>query len=286
MASVKSFFDPATFSFTHVLSDPATNRAAIIDPVCDFDQSAGRLSRTTADQLLDYVAAAGLQVDWVLETHVHADHLSAGRYLCRRLGAQLAIGCEVVRVQRHFARTFNAGAGFCANGSQFDRLLAEGDELSVGELTLSVMHTPGHTPACVTYVVEDMAFVGDTLFMPDYGTARCDFPDGDARTLYRSIQRLLALPDSTRLYLCHDYGTETRKEFCGVTTVADQRQHNLHLARDEDEFVRFRQCRDATLNAPRLLYPAVQYNMRGGALPAPECNGQHYFKIPLSVTGG
>lgn len=281
--TVESFFDPSTFSYSYVVSDLQSRRAAIIDSVLDYEPASGRTSTDSADLILDYVERERLTVDWILETHVHADHLSAARYLQTRVGGQIAIGDQINCVQRMFGRVFNAEPEFARDGSQFDRLFADGDQFMIGSLAVDVMHTPGHTPACVTYVIGATAFVGDTLFMPDYGTARADFPGGNARFLYRSIQRIFALPSATVLYLCHDYGTATRTEFRGQTTVADERDNNvqIHDGISEREYVEFRQGRDATLTAPKLLYPAVQFNMRGGALPPPEANGQAYFKIPV-----
>ncbi len=284
-ATVASFFAPGTFSYSYVVSDPATRKAAIIDTVLDYEPASGRTSTDSADLILDYIERERLSVEWILETHVHADHLSAARYLKTKTGGLIAVGAQINCVQRMFGKIFNAEPEFAKDGSQFDRLLADGDQLMIGSLLIEVMHTPGHTPACVTYVIGDAAFVGDTLFMPDYGTARADFPGGSARVLYRSIQRILALPPSTTLYLCHDYGTATRTEFRGQTTVADERANNIHIHEGvtEREFVEFRQARDATLNAPKLLYPAVQFNMRGSTLPPPEANGQSYFKIPVGA---
>lgn len=282
-ATVESFFDPSTFSYSYVVSDPESRKAAIIDSVFDYEPASGHTSTDSADLILDYLERKRLSVEWILETHVHADHLSAAQYLKTKVGGQTAIGNQINCVQRMFGKIFNAEPEFATDGSQFDRLFADGDRFTIGSLSVQVMHTPGHTPACVTYVLDNMAFVGDTLFMPDYGTARADFPGGNARFLYRSIQRIFALPASTTLYLCHDYGTETRTEFRGQTTVADERDNNIqvHVGITEREFVEFRQTRDVTLNAPKLLYPAVQFNMRGSTLPPPEENGQSYFKIPV-----
>lgn len=281
--TVKSFFDPNTFSYSYVVWDPQTQCAAIIDSVFDYQPASGSLSTYSADLILDYVKRQQLSVEWILETHVHADHLSAARYLKSQIGGRIAIGNQIHCVQRMFGKIFNAEPQFAVDGSQFDRLFADEDQFKIGSLCVQVLHTPGHTPACVTYVIGDIAFVGDTLFMPDYGTARADFPGGNARFLYRSIQRIFALPATTTLYLCHDYGTASRPEFCGQTTVADEIRSNIqiHEGISEPEFVEFRQTRDATLNAPKLLYPAVQFNMRGSALPPPEQNGQSYFKIPV-----
>lgn len=281
---VTTFFDEATFTATHVVREPAGTAAAIVDPVLDFDPASGRTSTKSADALIAYVQERGLKVEWILETHAHADHLSAGDYLRRTLGAKIAIGAEIGRVQQGFARLFNFEPGFATDGSQFDRLFKDGDTFRIGALEARVLHTPGHTPACVTYVIGDAAFVGDTLFMPDYGTARADFPGGDAKTLYRSIRRILDLPEATRLFLCHDYKAPTRDRYVWETTVADERRDNIHV-RDgvsEKAFVTMRKERDAKLAAPRLLFPSVQVNVRAGALPPPEANGTAYLKIPLN----
>lgn len=283
--SIKSFFDEATNTFSYVVRDPASAACAIIDSVLDFDYAAGRTDTVSADVIIDYVQRQGLQVEWILETHVHADHLSAAPYLQSVLGGRTAIGEQIRRVQDIFGKAFNAGSEFARDGSQFNQLFADGDRFHIGQLEARVLHTPGHTPACLTYVIGDAAFVGDTLFMPDYGTARCDFPGGDARTLYRSIQRVLALPPETRLFLCHDYKAPGRDDYRNETTVAEQRAHNVHVREGigEDEFVRMRTERDATLAMPRLILPSVQINMRAGRLPPAENNGTHYLKIPLNV---
>ena len=282
---IEAFFDPATFTWSYVVSDPATKRCAIIDSVLDYDAAAGRTSTASADRLIAHVREQGLEVDWLLETHVHADHLSAAPYLRQALGGQLGIGALITRVQNTFGKLFNAGGDFATDGRQFDRLFEDGDCFAIGSLEARVLHTPGHTPACVTYVIGDAAFIGDTLFMPDYGTARCDFPGGDARALYRSIQQLFALPDETRLYLCHDYLPAGRSAYVCMTTVAEQRANNLHIhdGVDEDSFVAMRLARDATLKMPALILPSVQVNMRGGELPPAEDNGVRYLKVPLNV---
>lgn len=282
---VEAFFDPATFTWSYVVSDPATKRCAIIDSVLDYDAAAGRTRTASADKLIDYVRAENLTVDWLLETHVHADHLSAAPYLRQALGGKLGIGALITRVQDTFGKLFNAGSEFATDGRQFDRLFGEGDRFAIGSLEARVLHTPGHTPACVTYVVGDAAFIGDTLFMPDYGAARCDFPGGDARALYRSIQQLFALPDETRLYLCHDYLPAGRSDYVCMTTVAEQKANNLHIHTgvDEDSFVAMRRARDATLKMPALILPSVQVNMRAGELPPAESNGVRYLKVPLNV---
>jgi glyoxylase-like metal-dependent hydrolase (beta-lactamase superfamily II) len=282
---IAAFFDPATSTYSYVVSDPASRRCAIIDAVLDYDAAAGRTSADGAARLVEHVREQGLQVDWLLETHVHADHLSAAAYLKADLGGQLAIGAGITAVQATFARLFNTNAEFVADGRQFDRLLEDGECFGVGTIEARALHTPGHTPACMTYLIGDAAFVGDTLFMPDYGTARCDFPGGDARSLYRSIHRLFALPDDTRLFLCHDYKAPGRDEYQYQTNVAEQRAHNVHVHEgiDEDGFVAMRRARDAELSMPKLMLPAVQVNMRGGELPPAEDNGTRYLKIPLNL---
>lgn len=281
---IEHFFDPATFTYSYVVSDPATGRCALIDPVLDYDPAAGRISYASADRLIDWVQTQQLEVEWILETHVHADHLSAASYLRQRLGGRIAIGDRIRVVQETFGQLFNAGPDFATDGSQFDHLLADNETFRVGSLEARALHTPGHTPACMTYLIGDAAFVGDTLFMPDYGTARCDFPGGDARTLYRSIQRLFALPDDTRLFMCHDYKAPGRDTFCHETTVGAERRENVHVRAgiSEEDFVRMRAERDATLGMPTLMLPSVQVNMRAGALPPAEDNGVQYLKIPLN----
>lgn len=281
---VEVFFDPATFTCSYVVSDPQSRRCAIVDPLLDYDPAAGRTSYASADRLIAYVREQGLTLDWLLETHVHADHLSAAVYLKQALGGRLAIGAQITQIQTSFAALFNSGAEFCTDGRQFDQLFADGDSFSVGTLAARVLHTPGHTPACVTYLIGDAAFIGDTLFMPDYGTARCDFPGGDARTLYRSIQKLFALPANTRLFMCHDYKASGRTQHLYQSTLAEQRAHNVHVHEgiSEEAFVAMRNARDASLGMPALILPAVQVNMRGGALPAAEDNGTRYLKIPLN----
>jgi len=281
---IEAFFDPATSTLSYVVSDPSTARAAILDSVLDYDPKSGRTKHESADRLVAYVRERGLTVDWILETHAHADHLTAAPYLKARLGGRIAIGTHIRTVQGVFKALFNAEPGFATDGSQFDHLFEEGETFRIGSLEVRVMHTPGHTPACLTYVIGDAAFVGDTLFMPDYGTARCDFPGGDAATLYRSIRKVLSLPPETRLFMCHDYrpgGRELRWE----TTVAAERRENVHV-RDgisEQEFVAMRTERDATLDMPVLILPSVQVNMRAGALPPAESNGISYLKIPVDA---
>ncbi|WP_431025686.1 MBL fold metallo-hydrolase [Halomonas sp. H5] len=281
---VTPFFDEPTNTFSYVVRDPDGPACAIIDSVLDFDYAAGRTEVRSANEIVDFVRARGLTVEWILETHVHADHLSAAPYLLDALGGQTAIGARITEVQEIFGKAFNAGSEFARDGSQFDRLFEEGDTFAIGHLEGRVLHTPGHTPACLTYVIGDAAFVGDTLFMPDYGTARCDFPGGDARTLYRSIQKVLALPDETRLFLCHDYKAPGRETYQHQTTVAEQRAHNVHVHEGigEEAFVRLRTERDAGLGMPRLIIPSVQVNMRAGELPPAEDNGQVYLKVPIN----
>ena len=285
---VEGFYDPATSTLSYLLLDRASGAAALIDSVLDYDPKSGRTRTTSADRLLARVAELGARVEGILETHVHADHLSAAAYLKAKLGAKVAIGERIGAVQQVFGRLFNAGPEFATDGRQFDRLLANGETLSLGSLEIEAWQTPGHTPACLTYVVrgggETLAFVGDTLFMPDYGTARCDFPGGDAATLYRSIQRILSLPEATTLYLCHDYRPGGR-DMAYKTTVGAQRAANVHIhdGVDEAAFVAMRRARDAQLEAPVLLLPSVQVNMRAGELPPPEANGTRYLKIPLNA---
>lgn len=283
---VRSFFDEATFTVSHVVRDPGSRACAIIDSVLDFDPVTGRTSTASADALVDHVKSEGLEVQWLLETHAHADHLSAAPYLQARLGGRMAIGREIIQVQKAFGKIFNEGSEFRRDGSQFDQLFDDGDRFSIGSLKASVLHVPGHTPACLAYVIGDAVFAGDTMFMPDYGTARCDFPGGDARALFRSVHRLTSLPDEARIFLCHDYkASPGRTEFAWETTIGAQRTGNIHI-RDgvsEDEFVAMRTLRDATLDMPRLILPSVQVNMNGGRLPPPEDNGVRYLKLPIDL---
>ena len=289
---VEGFFDPGTWTVSYIVLDKNTRQCALIDSVLDYGTKSGRTSHATADRLVARVGELGATVQWILETHVHADHLSAAPYLKQRLGGQLGIGQHITTVQQVFGHLFNAGSEFARDGRQFDHLFAEGEQFSIGMLQARAMHTPGHTPACMTYVVSDgegldkpmAAFVGDTLFMPDGGTARCDFPGGDARTLYRSINRVLSLPPETLLYMCHDYQPDGR-ELRFVSSVADERAGNIHVRNgiSEDAFVAMRHTRDATLDMPTLILPAVQVNMRAGQLPEPEDNGTPYIKIPLNA---
>lgn len=284
---VEAFFDPATYTVSYVVHAPGDRRCVLIDPVLDYDPKAGRVSTESAQRLVDFVRAHDLQVEWILETHAHADHLSAAQWLKQQLGGQVAIGEHICSVQQRFAGMFDMGGDFPVDGRQFDRLLVEGDSLTAGALTIDVWHTPGHTPACATYLIGDAVFVGDTLFMPDYGTARADFPGGDAAALYRSIRRILSLPEDTRLFMCHDYlpgGRAPQWE----TTVAAQRAQNLmiHDGITEEDFVQARRERDARLAAPVLILPSLQVNIRGGHLPEPAGNGIRYLKIPLNQLGG
>lgn len=283
-AHIQAFFDEPTNTVTYLVSDPATRQAAVIDPVLDYDHRSGKASTVSADRVLEAARADGLTIAWVLETHAHADHLSAAPYIRQRTGAQVAIGEHIRDVQTIFRPVFNLD-DVSGDGSEFDRLLQDGEILKIGELTVEVLHTPGHTPACVSYRIGDAVFVGDTLFMPDYGTARADFPGGSARTLFRSIQRLLALPPETRIFLCHDYKAPGRDSYAWETTVAEERARNVHVREgiEEDAFVAMRQQRDATLAAPTLLLPSIQVNIRAGQLPRAESNGVHYLKIPIRM---
>ena len=280
---VEGHFHEASSTITYIVHDPETLKAAIVDPVLDYDQSSGRTSTEFADKVCNRVEELGLAVEWVLETHVHADHLSGAQHVKERLGGEIAIGAYIDRVQTSFAKIYNLGKAFHADGSQFDRLWQDGDGFQIGGLDARVVHTPGHTPACVCYVIGDAVFVGDTIFMPDFGTARCDFPGGDARELYRSIQRILALPLETRIFVGHDYGPGGRA-IAWETTVAEQRRSNKHVRDgvDEDAFVEMRRERDAELSMPGLLLPALQVNIRAGALPEPEENGVAYLKVPIN----
>ena len=282
---VKAFFHEPSNTFSYVAWDSATLEAAVIDAVLDYEPAAGRTRHDSADGIVAFVQAQGLALAWVIDTHVHADHLSAAPYVQAKLGGRLAIGEHIRTVQETFGTLFNAGSGFARDGSQFDHLFADGETYLLGDIAAQAIHTPGHTPACMTHVIGDAAFVGDTLFMPDYGTARCDFPGGDAATLYRSIRKIFALPDATRIFLCHDYKAPGREEFAHETTVAAERAGNIHV-RDgigEAEFVAMRTARDATLKVPQLILPAVQVNMRAGRLPPAEDNGLRYLKIPLDA---
>ena len=281
---VKAFFDEATFTVSYVVSDPATKRAAIIDSVLDYDAASGRTSTASADAVVEYVNEKALAVDWILETHVHADHLSGAPYLKDKLGGQISIGAQVNVVQEAFKGVFNL-TDLATDGSQFDRLFSDGDTFAVGNIEARVIGTPGHTPACITYVIGDTAYVGDTLFMQDFGTARTDFPGGSASQLYASIQRILSLPDDTRLFVCHDYKAPGRDVYAWEATVARQRDENIHINKtvSEQQFVSMREGRDSELGMPKLLLPSVQVNVRAGQLPDPEDNDVRYLKIPLDA---
>ena len=282
---VNAFFDPATFTVSYVAREPNGETCAIIDSVLDFDPASGRTDTSSADAIIDFVKSEGLTVAWILESHVHADHLSAAPYLQERLGGKIGIGDQITVVQDTFGKVFNEGTAFKRDGSQFDALFKEGDTLNIGEMRLDVIHTPGHTPACLTYVIGDAAFVGDTLFMPDFGTARCDFPGGSAENLYKSIQKILSLPDETRIFVGHDYKAPGRDEFAWETTVGEQKAMNVHVGAGKplEEFVSMRQERDASLGMPRLILPSIQTNMRAGQMPEPESNGVSYLKTPVNL---
>jgi glyoxylase-like metal-dependent hydrolase (beta-lactamase superfamily II) len=282
---IKAFFDEQTFTATYVVHDPATKSAAIIDSVLNFNQASGRTSFESADQLIAYVRAENLTVEWLLETHAHADHLSAAPYLQKHLGGKLAIGADILTVQKVFGRIFNEGTQFARDGSQFDQLLNDGETLMIGEIPLIALHVPGHTPADMAYVIGNALFSGDTMFMPDYGSARCDFPGGDAHNLYRSVRRLMELPDATRVLLCHDYKAPGRDDYAWETTILAERTANVHMHEgvSEDQFVAMRTERDATLSMPKLILPALQVNMRAGHLPPAEDNGVRYLKLPLDL---
>ena len=280
---VKAFFDEPTFTVSYVVSDTATRKAVVIDSVWNFDHASGRTSFESADAIIAYVEQEGLSIEWILETHAHADHLSAAPYLQQKLGGKLAIGREIVTVQGVFGKIFNEGTELARDGSQFDQLLDDGDVLMIGDIPLLALHVPGHTPADMAYVVGDALFTGDTMFMPDYGSARADFPGGDARHLYRSVRRLMQLPDATRVFLCHDYKAPNRDDYVWETTMLAERTGNVHIHEGvtEDQFVEMRTQRDATLSMPKLILPALQVNIRAGHLPEPEDNGVRYLKLPL-----
>ncbi len=282
---VEAFFDEATFTVSYVVTDAGIKKCAIIDCVLDYDPASGRTDTASADKIIAHIQSENLELDWILETHVHADHLSAAPYIREKLGGRTAIGANITAVQKVFGEVFNAENTFQRDGSQFDHLFDDGETFRVGDIDAYTIHTPGHTPACMTYVIGDAAFVGDTLFMPDYGTARCDFPKGDARTLYRSIQKIFKLPAQTRLFMCHDYKAPGRDEFRWETTVSEEREENIHVHAGvmEDDFVAMREARDKTLAMPRLILPSVQVNMRGGEMPPVEDNGRIYLKIPVNV---
>ncbi|MGL6212155.1 MAG: MBL fold metallo-hydrolase [Paracoccaceae bacterium] len=281
--AVTGFFDAQTNTVSYVVRDPVSTSCAIIDAVMDIDYAAGRITYDGADRIAAFVRAEGLRVEWLIETHVHADHLSGAPYLQGLLGGKIGIGDQITVVQHTFGKIFNEGTEFQRDGSQFDALFADGDSYHIGTMTARVLHTPGHTPACMTHVIGDTAFVGDTLFMPDGGSARADFPGGDARQLYRSIRRVLALPDPMRLFMCHDYGPNGR-DIRWETTVAEQRANNIHVhdGITEDDFVRVREARDATLPMPKLIIPALQVNMKAGQLPSADDSGKRFLKVPIN----
>jgi glyoxylase-like metal-dependent hydrolase (beta-lactamase superfamily II) len=282
---VKAFFDEDTYTVTYVVTDPSGKSCAIIDPVLDFDQASGRTSTLSADHVLEFINRKGLEVSWILESHAHADHLSAAAYLKSKTAGRTGTGRLITGVQSTFKQLFNLGDEFEADGQQFDCLLDEGDLLELGSIKIKVMHTPGHTPSCVTFVIGDAAFVGDTLFMPDYGTARADFPGGDASALYHSIHRLFELPAETRLFMCHDYKAPDRDEYVWETTVAEQSAHNIHIHKgiSEQEFVEFRKKRDAGLGMPKLILPSIQVNIRAGEMPVADDNGVAYLRLPVDA---
>ena len=281
---IRGFFDDATNTISYVVRDPTGTATAIVDSVLDFDYASGRTDTTSADALIAYIEAEGLHVEWILETHVHADHLSAAPYLQERLGGKIGIGANITLVQETFGKIFNEGTEFQRDGSQFDQLFREGDSFHIGQLRGDVLHTPGHTPACMTYVIGDAAFVGDTLFMPDFGTARCDFPGGSAAILYESVQKILALPDETRVFVGHDYKAPGRDAFAWETTVGEQKAKNVHIGggTGRDRFVAVREDRDAKLPMPRLIIPSLQVNMRAGQMPEPDKDGDTFLKVPVN----
>ena len=282
---VTGFFDDATNTISYVVADPATKRCAVIDSLLDFDQASGRTKTESSDRLIAFVRQQQLECEWIIDTHVHADHLTAAPYVRSQLGGKTAIGEKVATVQRVFSKIFNEGQSFHTDGRQFDHLFADDERYRIGSIEACAIHTPGHTPACMSHLIGDALFVGDTIFMPDYGTARCDFPGGDAGTLYDSIQKLFALPDDTRMFLCHDYKAPGRDEFVWETTVGAQKRSNIHVkvGTSRDEFIAMRTARDATLDMPKLILPSVQVNMRAGNMPPPEDNGQRYMKIPINA---
>ena len=281
---VKAFFDDATNTVSYVVRDPQASVCAVIDSVLDFDQASGRTDTSSADEIIRYIQSENLKVEWILETHVHADHLSAAPYIQEELGGKIGIGDQITVVQDTFGKVFNEGTEFQRDGSQFDALFTEGDSFHIGQMRGDVLHTPGHTPACLTYVIGDAAFVGDTLFMPDFGTARCDFPGGSSETLFKSIQKILSLPDETRIFVGHDYKAPGRDEYAWETTVGEQKALNVHIGqgRSIEEFVKMRDERDATLGMPRLILPSLQVNMRAGNMPPPDDEGNVFLKLPVN----
>lgn len=282
--AVHAFFDESTNTLTYVVQEPGGQACAVIDSVLDFDYASGRTDTRSAEAVESFIRERGLDLQWILETHVHADHLSAAPWLQERLGGLIGIGERITVVQETFGKVFNEGTRFRRDGSQFDRLFRDGDSFMIGGMRGDVMHTPGHTPACLTYVIGDAAFVGDTLFMPDFGTARCDFPGGSAATMFDSVQRILALPDSTRIFVGHDYKAPGRDAYAWESTVGEQRSRNVHVGagKSRDDFVALRNARDATLAMPRLIIPSLQVNMRAGHLPEPEENGKSYLRVPIN----
>ena len=282
---VKAFFDEATFTISYVVTDPETKKCAVIDSLLDFDQASGRKNTKSADELIAWVKAEGLTCDWIIDTHVHADHLTAAPYIKSQLGGVTAIGDQISVVQKVFKAIFNEGQKFHTDGSQFDHLFADGETYKVGNIEAKALHTPGHTPACMSHLIGDALFVGDTIFMPDFGTARCDFPGGDAGTLYDSVQKLFALPDETRMFLCHDYKAPGRDYYHWESTVGEQKAKNIHVKEgtSKEDFIKMRTERDATLAMPKLILPSVQINMRAGNMPEPEDNGQRYMKLPINA---
>lgn len=282
---VKAFFDEATFTISYVVTDPETKACAVIDSLLDFDQASGRTNTKSADELIAWVKAEGLTCEWIIDTHVHADHLTAAPYIKSQLGGVTAIGDQISVVQKVFKAIFNEGQKFHTDGSQFDHLFADGETYKVGNIEAKAIHTPGHTPACMSHLIGDALFVGDTIFMPDFGTARCDFPGGDAGTLYESVQKLFALPDETRMFLCHDYKAPGRDFYHWESTVGEEKAKNIHVREgtSKEEFIKMRTERDATLAMPKLILPSVQINMRAGNLPEPEDNGQRYMKLPINA---
>lgn len=282
---ITPFFEPITNTVTYLVADLATNQAAVIDPVLDFDPSSGKLTSSSADKIIAYLDKNNLNLEWILETHAHADHITASNYLREKRGGETGIGTHIKKVQSTFKKIFNLNDDMSCEGEQFDYLFEDGEIIKLGHLEIQVIHTPGHTPACVSYKIGDAVFVGDTLFMPDYGTARTDFPNGSAKTLYQSIQRILALPENTRIFVGHDYKSDTRDEYAWETTVIEEKNHNVHIRKNvtEAEFVNMRNTRDATLPIPRLLLPAIQLNIQAGQLPQAESNGVRYLKLPLTL---
>ncbi|MCL4148435.1 UNVERIFIED_CONTAM: hypothetical protein GTU68_036928 [Idotea baltica] len=283
--NVTAFFDEPTNTISYVVADPASDKCAVIDSLLDYDAASGRTSTVSADRMIAFVKAQGLSVEWIIDTHVHADHLTAAPYVRDQLGGKTGIGERISAVQKVFSTIFNEGQSFHTDGSQFDHLFRDGETYNVGALEARAIHTPGHTPACMSHVVGDAVFVGDTLFMPDYGTARCDFPGGDAGTLYDSIQKLFALPNDTRVFLCHDYKAEGRDTYKWETTIAEEKADNVHVGHGatRDDFISMRKKRDATLDMPKLILPSVQVNMRAGEMPPPEDNGVRYMKVPINA---